>query len=394
VLRHLRGAGIIGPWHPIGNGRQVGLSPTRCYENLSEPAGREGQREGTELVNVVIIGTGFGRYGMAPVYANLGFDVELVSPREPVAIERALASRVDLVSVHSPPFMHRGHVMTAIERGYAVLCDKPFGCNSAEARELRNRAREAGVLHFLNCEFRFNPARVRMKELIEEGAIGAVEHVSTTFFANGLRGRNHAWLNDKDLGGGWVGAWGSHALDTLRWLLDSEVVDCGGVSRIETPMRPDGAGGQRPSTAEDAFTAWFLMQNGCTASIDSGFSASVPMPQRLIVMGSDGALELVSEAALILRRAPAEDPSIPREERIRRAVAEAEGELILQLPPPPGDPHERSLTPWLGRVKEALAEGRQILPSFDDGVAVAEVMEKLKASLIPGGRRHETEVEQ
>jgi predicted dehydrogenase len=159
-------------------------------------------------------------------------------------------------------------------------------------------------------------------------------------------------------------------------------------------MRPDGAGGQRLSTAEDAFTAWFFMQNGCMASIDSGFSASVPIPQRLIVMGSDGALELVNEAALILRRAPAEDPSISREERIRRAVGEAEGELILQLPPPPGDPHERSLTPWLGMVKEAVAEGRQILPSFDDGVAVAEVIEKLKASLIPGGRSHETKVEQ
>jgi hypothetical protein len=75
-------------------------------------------------------------------------------------------------------------------------------------------------------------------------------------------------------------------------------------------------------------------------------------------------------------------------------VGETEGELILQLPPPPGDPHERSLTPWLGRVKAALAEGRQILPSFDDGVAVAEVMEKLKASLIPGGRSHEAEIEQ
>jgi predicted dehydrogenase len=93
--------------------------------------------------------------------------------------------------------MHRGYVMTAIERGYAVLCDKPFGCNSAEARDLRDRVREPGVLHFLNCEFRFNPARVRMKELIEEGAIGALEHMSTTFIGNGLRGRNHAWLNDR-----------------------------------------------------------------------------------------------------------------------------------------------------------------------------------------------------
>ena len=38
-------------------------------------------------MKVVIIGTGFGRYAMAPVYTKHGFDVELVSPREPEAIE-------------------------------------------------------------------------------------------------------------------------------------------------------------------------------------------------------------------------------------------------------------------------------------------------------------------
>jgi predicted dehydrogenase len=337
-------------------------------------------------MNVVVIGTGFGRYAMAPVYAKLGFEVQLVSPREPEAIERALAANVDLVSVHSPPFMHHEHVMKAVERGYPVLCDKPFGRNGVEARAIRDKACQAGVLHFFNSEFRCNQARVKMKELIDAGAIGVVQHVSTTFFGNGFRGRPHAWLNDRDLGGGWIGAWGSHAVDMLRWFLDCEVADCGGVSRIETRMRPDGTGGRQASTAEDAFTAWFIMENGCTASIDTGFSASVPMPQRLMVMGSEGALELVNDAKLIRRGSPAEDPSLPREERIRRAVLAAEGELIMQLPPPPGDVHEPLLTPWLGMVKEALAAGRQISPSFDDGVAVADVVEKLKANLIPGGR--------
>ena len=114
--------------------------------------------------------------------------------------------------------------MKAIEGGCAVLCDKPFGLDPAEAQAMRDGAREAGVLHFLNCEFRCNLARVKMKELIDEGAIGVVEHVSTILFSNGLRGRNHAWLNDKELGGGWIGAWGSHAADMLRWLFASEVV--------------------------------------------------------------------------------------------------------------------------------------------------------------------------
>jgi predicted dehydrogenase len=345
-------------------------------------------------MNVVVIGTGFGRYAMAPVYTKLGFDVELVSPREPEAIEGALASEVDLVSVHSPPFMHHDHVMKAIEHGYAVLCDKPFGLNSVEARAMRDRAREAGVLHFLNCEFRCNLARSQMKVMIDEGAIGVVEHVNITLLSNALRGRDHAWLNDKKLGGGYIGAFGSHVVDMLRWLLDSEIADCGGVCRIESGMRPDGAGGHIASTAEDAFAAWFVMENGCTASVDTAFSACVPMPRRMTVMGSDAALELVGETKLILRRAPAEDRSLSRVERLLRAQVDAEGELIMQLPPPAEEPHRPMLIPWLGKIKEALSEGRQISPSFDDGVVVAEVLEKLKANLVPGGRVGRTQAEE
>jgi predicted dehydrogenase len=345
------------------------------------------------LMNVVVIGTGFGRYAMAPVYTKLGCDVELVSPREPRAIEGALASKVDLVSVHSPPFMHHDHAMKAIERGYAVLCDKPFGLNAVEARAMRDRARQASVLHFLNCEFRFNLARSKMKELIDEGAIGVVEHVSITLLSNALRGRDHAWLNDQELGGGYIGAFGSHVVDLLRWLLDSEIADCGGVSRIESGMLPDGAGGQIASTAEDAFAAWFLMQNGCTASVDTAFSACVPMPRRMTVMGSEAALELVGETKLTLRRAPAEDRSISRVQRLLRAQVDAEGELIMQLPPPADEPHRPMLIPWLAKVKEALSEGRQISPSFDDGVAVAEAVEKLKANVVRAGRVGRTEVQ-
>jgi predicted dehydrogenase len=282
--------------------------------------------------------------------------------------------------------MHHDHVMSAIERGYPVLCDKPFGLNGVEARAMRDRARDAGVLHFLNCEFRYSLGRSKMKAVMDEGAIGAIEHVSISLVSNALRGRNHAWLNDKELGGGWVGAFGSHAVDLLRWLLDSEVAGCGGVSRIESRMMPDGAGGEIASTAEDAFVAWFVMQNGCTASVDTAFSASVAMPRRMTVMGSQGALELVAETQLTLRRAPTEDRSISRVERLRRSQVDADAEVIMQLPRAEGEPHRPMLIPWLTKVKEALTEGEQISPSFDDGVAIAEVLEKLKANLVSGGR--------
>src|SRR5262245_57961094 len=123
-------------------------------------------------MKAAIIGAGFGRYAVAPVLQKLGFETEVVTPRDAEAVKRAIASDVDLVSVHSPPFMHREHVMMALERGHNVLCDKPFGVSGDDARAMRDAAKAKGVLHFANLEMRYKPVRAKVLELVRAGAIG------------------------------------------------------------------------------------------------------------------------------------------------------------------------------------------------------------------------------
>ena len=53
------------------------------------------------FVKDAVIGTGFGKHAAAPAYRSLGFDVEVVSPRDGDAVKRVLASDADLISV--PP---------------------------------------------------------------------------------------------------------------------------------------------------------------------------------------------------------------------------------------------------------------------------------------------------
>lgn len=306
-------------------------------------------------MKVAVIGTGFGKQAAAPAYAGLGFDVEVLSPRDETAVKAALASDVDLVSVHSPPFLHVEHVTGAIERGHAVLCDKPFGRNADEAALMHARAREAGVLHFLNFEFRFNDSWTRLKELADGGAIGTPRHLHWTFFGSGLRGRKHGWINDRDLGGGWIGAYGSHLIDFTRWLFGSEIADCGGLTRID--------GSPEQATAEDAYCAWFAMANGATASHDTGFAAAVPSPPAVTLIGSEGTAELTADTRLVLRR-PGADPGT------------AEFAAPPRRSPPP------ALSAYLHRVAEALRTRTQIGPSFDDGLAVARAMDLLRAKAV------------
>ncbi len=146
----------------------------------------------TEL-RVAIIGTGSPAvHTMAPIYRKLGYSIETIaSPRDAAAVRAAVAAPVDLVSIHSPPFLHAEHVNLALDHQRNVLCDKPFGGNVQEARQMLARAREVGKLHFINFEFRRHPLYAKLRELVQGGVIGKPLHLSWNAFSAGSRGLPH-----------------------------------------------------------------------------------------------------------------------------------------------------------------------------------------------------------
>lgn len=314
-------------------------------------------------MKVAIIGRGFGASAMKPAFETCGWQVEIVPSREMGPVEAACAGDADLIAVHSPPFQHKAHVMAALSNGKPVLCDKPFGMDASEARDMRDAAKAAGVLHFLNFEMRCFPSWDKARELVREGAIGDLVHVSWTKFNRGLRHRDHGWLNDASLGGGWLGASGSHDIDALRFLFGDEIVAGSALLRTEIGTRPDGAGGEAKSTAEDAFSMWLEFAGGGTASVDSGFAASVALPGSFNLIGSAGAIVINNDSSLWIVR------------------HKQEPELI-ELPALAGG-FMGALGAWVQKVTDAMQRGEQIAPNFEDGVAVAEAMDLLRA----GARR-------
>jgi predicted dehydrogenase len=77
--------------------------------------------------------------------ATEGCDVvDVVSARDATSVAELCRRNLDLVSVHSPPFLHAEHVRTAIDAGHHVLCDKPFGVHAGEAAEMLELRTRAG----------------------------------------------------------------------------------------------------------------------------------------------------------------------------------------------------------------------------------------------------------
>jgi predicted dehydrogenase len=88
---------------------------------------------------------------------------------------------VDAIYVATPHPMHLDDSLTCIEAGKAVLCEKPLTVNAEQAKRLISAARERKVFCMEAMWTRFLPAIVRLRELLQAGAIGEVRMLAADF---------------------------------------------------------------------------------------------------------------------------------------------------------------------------------------------------------------------
>lgn len=108
---------------------------------------------------------------------------------------------VDAVYVATPPSLHRDHALAALAAGKPVMIEKPFAMNAGEAREIAAAAAANKVFCMEGMWTRFLPSVLRLKHLIDSGAIGDVRMMSASFaIAETVRPENN--LYNAALGGG------------------------------------------------------------------------------------------------------------------------------------------------------------------------------------------------
>src|SRR5215213_4298920 len=224
-------------------------------------------------VGIGIVGTGFARTTQIPGFRDsMGAKIVAIASRnreraEAVAkefgIEHVAANwqelvahpDVDLVSVVTPPSTHMEITLAALDHRKAVLCEKPMALNAGEARRMLERAKAAGVLALIDHELRFLNSRRVMRGMLQTGAIGSVRHCNYVFRSDyrGIADRPWDWWSDEKMGGGALGAIGSHVIDSFRWTLSAEVTKVLGMLTTHITQSPDkaGGGGMRTVTTDD-----------------------------------------------------------------------------------------------------------------------------------------------
>jgi predicted dehydrogenase len=277
-------------------------------------------------VGIGIIGTGFARTTQIPGFRDcMGAKVVAVASRNPeraeaiakeFGIEQVAADwqelvrhpDVDLVSIVTPPSTHMEITLAALDHRKAVLCEKPMALDANEARRMAEKAKATGVLALIDHELRFLNSRRVMRGMLQTGAIGSVRHCNYVFRSDyrGIADRAWDWWSDETMGGGALGAIGSHIVDSFRWILSTEVTKVLGMLTTHIKQRPDkSSGGMRPVTTDDEAKLLFRFSDGPHTEAATG-AASISVLEsgkyenRMEIYGTKGAL-MVEETGELWR---------------------------------------------------------------------------------------------
>lgn len=93
----------------------------------------------------------------------------------------------DCVHICTPNSTHMDVVMTAIERGIHVVCEKPMARNAEEAQKMLDAIRSSGLVGALNFHNRFYPAPYRMRRMVQNGDLGQIYHVQGGYLQDWLQ---------------------------------------------------------------------------------------------------------------------------------------------------------------------------------------------------------------
>ena len=223
---------------------------------------------------------------------------------------------LDVVLIGSPSGLHAEQGIAAARRGVHVLVEKPLDITTARADLLVEECERAGVKLGVFFQDRAAPDIVRLKGLVDAGALGKpilasgrVRWYRPPEYYAGSRWRG-TWALD---GGGALMNQGVHTVDLLLWLM-------GDVRRVYA----------RATTAlheievADTLVATLEFESGAVGTLEAATSVYPGYRRRVELTGSEGTLTLEHDrlVAADLKNPPA-DLDTTSEESANASAASA-----------------------------------------------------------------------
>jgi predicted dehydrogenase len=265
-------------------------------------------------------------------------------PRAYGSYEELLADpEIEAVYISLPNTLHCEWSIRAVEAGKHVLCEKPLSRHPDPVAAAFEAAERAGRLLSEAFMWRHNPQTARLRELVDDGAIGDLRLVRSAF-SYGLYDDENIRLRT-DVEGGALMDVGCYNVSGSRVLAGE-------------PERVWGEAWYGPSGTDWVFAGTMRFPNDVIAAFDCG--TALPNRDELEAIGSEGSLFL-------------DDPwhcNVPVIE-LRRDGKEPER---IELEP------QDSYRLELENVSDAIRGEAELLLARNDATAQARVLEALHRS--------------
>jgi len=174
---------------------------------------------------------------------------------------------IELVSVVTPHNTHAAIVIDCLQAGKHTVVEKPMCLSIAEATAMIEAA-EAARRTLAVFHNRRHDGNVRaIKEAIEQGLIGDVFHIELSACGRGRPG--DTWRSQKEVSGGLLYDWGSHAVDWVLHMVPSRMKQITGFFHKRL---------WQDVSNEEETQAIILFDNGCVADIQQSSLAYIGKP--------------------------------------------------------------------------------------------------------------------
>lgn len=184
---------------------------------------------------------------------------------------------LEAVAICVPTYLHEQYTLAALGKGLHVLCEKPMALEPQAAGNMVAAARSSGRILMIAQVLRFWPQYVRIKQIVESGAIGTVQTVAASRLAKSPP--RDTWFHDPAKSGGCLLDLQIHDVDFIHWLL-------GAPDHVRTYGIQSASG-----CWDHVFTT--LSYPGAIATVEGSFLMpdSRPFTSAIRVAGTKGSIE-------------------------------------------------------------------------------------------------------
>ena len=187
---------------------------------------------------------------------------------------------IDVVHVCTANPSHYEIAMLALNNGKHVYCEKPMALTYKDAREMVDTAKAKGLKLTSGTQSRYNPAPMRMKEMVENGEFGDIYYVKSSQLRPRRLPAYGVYTSKAGNGGGVLLDGGPHSIDLPMWLTNNyDVASVYGVTFDKMKNFPEGndLGPWDPENfdVEDTAFAMITMKNGMVIYMETAWATNL-----------------------------------------------------------------------------------------------------------------------